>query len=158
MARITVEDCLKQQGVNRFLLCTLAWKRVKSMRAGSKPTIDNVENKEIVLALREIAQGNVRFMSEEEAKAAQQTRRDNEELANKEKAIQTTSLHRQEGSPLFPPSNIGSAAREVSSDDGYMPTDFESREKSKRTSDLQSLEDLFKVPESLDDKGEEEVE
>jgi DNA-directed RNA polymerase subunit omega len=57
MARVTVEDCLKAVP-SRFRLIRLAIERVKQLREGAEPLI-NADNKEIVLALREIAQGAV---------------------------------------------------------------------------------------------------
>ena len=59
MARITVEDCLKQTGhENRFALIHLALERVKQHRAGH-PILVEGKNKEIVMTLREIAAGVV---------------------------------------------------------------------------------------------------
>ncbi|GFE58149.1 DNA-directed RNA polymerase subunit omega [Geobacter sp. AOG1] len=60
MARVTVEDCLEKVD-NRFLLVMLASKRVKQLYKGAKPLIDNRSNKNVVLALREIAAGKVSF-------------------------------------------------------------------------------------------------
>ena len=57
MARVTVEDCL-QQVPNRFALVLLAVSRTKQILKGSKPRVQTA-NKEIVLALREIAAGKV---------------------------------------------------------------------------------------------------
>jgi DNA-directed RNA polymerase subunit omega len=57
MARITVEDCLKKIN-NRFLIVQMAIKRVKQYREGYDPLVE-CKNKEIVTALREIAQGKV---------------------------------------------------------------------------------------------------
>jgi len=57
MARVTVEDCLKKVP-SRFQLIHLAIKRVKQLREGAEPFIET-DNKEIVLALREIAAGYV---------------------------------------------------------------------------------------------------
>ena len=57
MARVTVEDCL-QQVPNRFALVLLASTRTKQIFKGSKPRVQTA-NKEIVLALREIAAGKV---------------------------------------------------------------------------------------------------
>jgi DNA-directed RNA polymerase subunit omega len=53
MARITVEDCLKE-GYNKFTLVHLAAKRVLQLRKGKEPLI-TTSNKEIVSVLREIA-------------------------------------------------------------------------------------------------------
>jgi DNA-directed RNA polymerase subunit omega len=61
MARVTVEDCLKQVN-NRFLLVMLASKRVKQLYKGSKPVIENKSNnKNVVLALREVAAGKIQY-------------------------------------------------------------------------------------------------
>lgn len=57
MARITVEDCLKNVPT-RFGLVILAATRTKQLLKGSKPRVQ-ASNKEIVLALREIAAGKV---------------------------------------------------------------------------------------------------
>ena len=57
MARVTIEDCLKKVD-NRFALIQLAFQRVKQTRAGAAPLIQS-KNKEIVVALREIAAGQV---------------------------------------------------------------------------------------------------
>jgi DNA-directed RNA polymerase subunit omega len=57
MARITVEDCLQKIN-NRFALIHAAAKRVRQLRKGAEPTITS-KNKDIVVALREIAGENV---------------------------------------------------------------------------------------------------
>lgn len=63
MARITVEDCLEKVN-NRFRLVMLASLRTKQLLKGAKPLVDS-DNREIVLALREIAAGKVREPSTE---------------------------------------------------------------------------------------------
>lgn len=65
MARITVEDCLVQEN-NRFSLVQLASKRTKQLLQGSSPQISDRRNKSVVTALREIADGKVRFMTPDE--------------------------------------------------------------------------------------------
>jgi DNA-directed RNA polymerase subunit omega len=57
MSRITVEDCL-QKVENRFELAMLASKRARQLFNGAKPLIES-ENREVVVALREIAEGKV---------------------------------------------------------------------------------------------------
>lgn len=57
MARVTVEDCLKQVD-SRFALVHLAVRRVLQLRSGV-PSMVDAKNKEVVLALREIAAGRV---------------------------------------------------------------------------------------------------
>ena len=62
MARITVEDCLEKIGDdNRFRLVHLAVERVKQRRQGAPLLIPPRKNKEVVMALREIAAGEVMF-------------------------------------------------------------------------------------------------
>ena len=61
MARITVEDCLEKAD-NRFGLIHLAARRVRQLKKGAEPLIV-CKNKDIVVALREIAAGQV-FKSE----------------------------------------------------------------------------------------------
>ena len=63
MARITVEDCLNQIP-NRFELVMLASKRARQLFKGAKPLIES-DNREVVVALREIAAGEVRKASKE---------------------------------------------------------------------------------------------
>ena len=59
MARITVEDCLKEVGSeNRFSLIHLALARLKQHRNGLPYLVDG-KNKEVVMTLREIASGLV---------------------------------------------------------------------------------------------------
>ncbi|HEY5544000.1 MAG TPA: DNA-directed RNA polymerase subunit omega [Candidatus Binatia bacterium] len=58
MSRITVEDCLQKVN-NRFELVMLASKRARELFRGAKPLID-ADNREVVVALRELAAGKVR--------------------------------------------------------------------------------------------------
>ena len=58
MARITVEDSLRN-AINRFALVLLTAKRARQILKGSKPLTDVKNNREIVAALREIADGKV---------------------------------------------------------------------------------------------------
>lgn len=60
MARITVEDCLREAH-NRFALVLLAAQRTRQLLKGSKPLVSHRDNREIVTALREIAAGRVRY-------------------------------------------------------------------------------------------------
>jgi len=61
MARVTIEDCLKQEG-NRFALIHGAIERAIQLKKGARPLIDSPHEKETVIALREIAQGKVRII------------------------------------------------------------------------------------------------
>ncbi len=59
MARITVEDCLKQVE-SRFELVILAARRAKMLMKGASPLVES-NNRPIVQALREVAAEKVRF-------------------------------------------------------------------------------------------------
>ena len=63
MARITIEDCLDKIP-NRFELIGIASKRARQLFKGAKPLIE-CDNREVVVALREIAEGQVRKASKE---------------------------------------------------------------------------------------------
>ncbi|MDZ7579355.1 MAG: DNA-directed RNA polymerase subunit omega [Deltaproteobacteria bacterium] len=60
MARITVEDCLKNVH-NRFLLVNMVAKRVRQIREGSEYLVSAPKNEDIVISLREIAAGKIRL-------------------------------------------------------------------------------------------------
>ncbi len=58
MARVTVEDCIDKVE-NRFELVLLAAHRARMISSGSPPTIDRDNDKNPVVALREIAEQTV---------------------------------------------------------------------------------------------------
>ncbi|MEL6828827.1 MAG: DNA-directed RNA polymerase subunit omega [Pseudomonadota bacterium] len=58
MARVTVEDCVEQVP-NRFDLILLAAQRARMIREGSPMTVDRDNDKDPVVALREIADKTV---------------------------------------------------------------------------------------------------
>ena len=70
MARITVEDSLKV-AQTRFGLVSLASKRARMLLKGSKPLMES-KNREIVLALREIAAGKVTYAHPEYLKGTKE--------------------------------------------------------------------------------------
>lgn len=74
MARVTVEDCLERVE-NRFALVILASKRTKELKRGAPVMVHDRDNREIVMALREIARGFVK------------TREPGKELPSKKSAL-----------------------------------------------------------------------
>jgi len=58
MARITIEDCTRLVP-NRFHLVQMAAIRAKQLKKGASPLVQAEDNKEVVVALREIAAGCV---------------------------------------------------------------------------------------------------
>jgi len=68
MARITIEDCTRHVP-NRFHLVQMAAIRAKQLKKGATPLVQAEDNKEVVVALREIAAGCVQpdYPAEEES-------------------------------------------------------------------------------------------
>ena len=58
MARVTVEDCLENVD-NRFKLVLLAGQRARQLAKGAEEFVPRDNDKDTVLALREIAEGHV---------------------------------------------------------------------------------------------------
>jgi DNA-directed RNA polymerase subunit omega len=58
MARVTVEDCMKNFA-NRFELTLAATYRARQITMGSTPMVDAERDKPTVIALRELAAGKV---------------------------------------------------------------------------------------------------
>ena len=59
MARITIEDCIEQIP-NRFQLVQMTAIRAKQLKKGATALVQNDANKEVVVALREIAAGKIK--------------------------------------------------------------------------------------------------
>ena len=73
MARITIEDCTDKVP-NRFHLVQMAAIRTKQLKKGARALVQAEENKELVVALREIAAGYIKpdFPEKEESEPAEQ--------------------------------------------------------------------------------------
>ncbi len=65
MARVTIEDCLKNVD-NRFTLVHLAAKRVRQVREGTDLLVKSTKNGDVVTVLREIAANRVVAKKEEQ--------------------------------------------------------------------------------------------
>ncbi|MCU0587498.1 MAG: DNA-directed RNA polymerase subunit omega [Syntrophobacteraceae bacterium] len=99
MARVTIEDCLDNVE-SRFSLVHLAVSRVLQLRGNAPPLVNAPKNKEVVVALREIAAGRVHWenikeledvkgLPESASKAKEEaTRREVEEILETEAAPQ----------------------------------------------------------------------
>jgi DNA-directed RNA polymerase subunit omega len=58
MARVTIEDCLEKVH-DRFSLAIAASKRTKQLMKGAPPLSKRKENRPVVTALRELAEGKI---------------------------------------------------------------------------------------------------
>ena len=97
MARITVEDCLEKVS-NRFALIHVAAKRVRQLREGAEPMVlaDNSDN---VIALREIAAGNVLMAQKPEQTEPVEETSETETLAPSEE-IEDSETEAPEETPV----------------------------------------------------------
>ena len=66
MARITVEDCLEKID-SQYDLVLLAKERTTQLNAGLKPLVEQDNDKNTVISLREIGGGNISIKSIEDA-------------------------------------------------------------------------------------------
>ena len=66
MARVTIEDCLKNVD-NRFTLVHLAAKRVRQVREGADLMVKASKNEDVVTVLREIAANRIVAKKNEES-------------------------------------------------------------------------------------------
>tara|TARA_B100000029_G_scaffold503717_1_gene581213 strand:- start:1491 stop:1949 length:459 start_codon:yes stop_codon:yes gene_type:complete len=66
MARITVEDCLEKID-SQYDLVLLAKERTSQLNAGDKPLVSKDNDKNTVIALREIGEGKISINTVEEA-------------------------------------------------------------------------------------------
>lgn len=73
MARITIEDCLRQIP-NRFLLVNMVAKRVRQIREGSEYLVSSPKNEDVVVSLREIAAGKLALKHGSDEEEIEETR------------------------------------------------------------------------------------
>lgn len=106
MARVTVEDCIRQVP-SRFELVVLAARRARQISAGSPVTLPRENDKNSVLALREIAETTVGVDELEKALIASyrqyaQTETQEEELENLlEQELESALLMAETGANPF---------------------------------------------------------
>ena len=80
MARITVEDCLKRVD-NRFELVLMATRRARQITNGADPMVEWENDKPTVVALREIAEGEINARTLEELERREQEILEQEAIA-----------------------------------------------------------------------------
>lgn len=85
MARVTVEDCLKNVK-NRFELVLVAAKRARQLMRGKEPKVEWDNDKATVVALREIAAGYKNTFDQETHEPEEET------IAVRETTIEKTEV------------------------------------------------------------------
>lgn len=107
MARVTVEDCVTKIP-NRFRLVMMAAQRARNISAGAQLTMDRDNDKNPVVALREIADETIEFDELENAlvKGLQRVNDDEDEPISEEIDFGATpQIGEGEGEPLDPAAN-----------------------------------------------------
>jgi DNA-directed RNA polymerase subunit omega len=97
MARITVEDCLKNVD-NRFALIHLAAKRVRQLRKGAEPLVV-CKNKDIVVSLREIAANRIFQADPNQVNETESIEMAGELEAPSEELSETADVEKEEPDP-----------------------------------------------------------
>ena len=87
MARVTVEDCIDQVP-NRFDLVMLASQRAREMSAGAPITVERDNDKNPVIALREIADETVELKNLQESLIVSQQKHVEFDLPEKDEVIE----------------------------------------------------------------------
>ena len=82
MARITVEDCI-DNFESRFELVLVASNRARRLHSGENPTVEKDNDKNTVIALREIGEGKISLKSLEDS-AINKLRKQQEEVVTAE--------------------------------------------------------------------------
>lgn len=91
MARITVEDCLKNID-NRFELVLIASKRARQLAQGSSPLVSPENDKPTVIALREVAANLINNSILEGSKASPKVQIEDTSEISKEIIAETQSV------------------------------------------------------------------
>lgn len=136
MARVTVEDCITKVP-NRFDLVLMASQRVHEISTGAPLTVEKDNDKNSVIALREIADGTVSIHSLQEG-LIQSFQLHLEEDEEEKQAVEALSeenswLTGQEG---------GNISEEIKEDALTIVDDLETSEHDDEISEPESLEDL----------------
>lgn len=129
MARVTVEDCTKVVP-NRFELVLLAAQRARDISAGQEPTLERDNDKNAVLALREIALDNVQLedlkanivrgvnrhdveVSEDERLTSLQQAEDEAVSVDQVNGLSFTELEQEDEAPALSENDVLAAAEDL---------------------------------------------
>ena len=125
MARITVEDCLEKVD-NRFHLVRVASKRARQIMNGKEPTIEWDNDKATVVALREIAAGNItEEMLDEKPVITEEKDIFTQNEINEETGILLDTENSVVNDSVMPEEEIAIKASEVSEDDQAITNEVE---------------------------------
>lgn len=162
MARITIEDTRSKIG-NKFELVVLTAQRVRELISGAKATISS-KNKEVVVALREIAEGRVspqllkealvvRHQSKRQVEQDDPYQNNGDHFSSEEawKAFNETAAGTEQGANAEAHDGSGLTVGEAGeSDESDNTEDFEDMEEEQDSESGEADEQMFKDEEDLD--------
>ena len=154
MARITVEDCI-DKFPSRFELVLVASNRARKLYSGEDPTVERDNDKNTVIALREIAQETINSDQlkndlVEEYQTATYIDEDEENKLSEENIIEDNQLDHEKIENLNPEDNTNSSLNEEVAN----TAETENTAKIKKTYDLEMNEEKVE-PDGEVDKVEE---
>jgi DNA-directed RNA polymerase subunit omega len=125
MARITVEDCLEKVD-NRFHLVRVASKRARQLMNGKEPTVEWDNDKPTVVALREIAAGNItEEMLDEKPVITEEKDIFTQSEINEETGVLLDTENSVVNDSVMPEEEIAIKASEVSEDEQAITNEVE---------------------------------
>jgi DNA-directed RNA polymerase subunit omega len=136
MARVTVEDCITKVP-NRFDLVLIASQRVHEISTGAPLTLEKDNDKNSVIALREIAEGTVAVDSLKEG-LVQSFQTHVEEDEEEKQAVEALS----EENSWLTGEESGNISEEIEEDALTIVDDLEANEQDEGITTPETLEDL----------------
>jgi DNA-directed RNA polymerase subunit omega len=165
MARVTVEDCIDKVD-SPYELVLVAKERATQLNSGIEATVDRDNDKNTVIALREIANENVK-VSELEESAVQKLRKhieqiddsseDDEEIGDDFENLYKGEISKS-GTPILPSKRARKVPEKIIADtkENNEETSLQESAPNETTEDV-SIEDL-KEQEALDNENIDEIE
>ena len=159
MARVTVEDCIDKVD-SPYELVLVAKERATQLNSGTEPTVERDNDKNTVIALREIANENIK-VSDLEDSAVHKLRKHVEQVADEsenedEIGDDFASLYKGEisksGTPILP----SKRARKTPEKIQVVTTDEKSQDQ--ESEDLELKKDIANEDVSIDELKEQEAE
>ena len=156
MARITVEDCLEKIN-SQYDLVLLAKERTTQLNAGETPLVNEDNDKNTVISLREIGSGKISIKTLEDS-AINKLRKQQEETASSDDAddIQEDSFDKiykgqisKSGTAILPSKRV----RRIPEKFGLTPGGADKNEKDNKKSEADKLQEETKTP-TIDQSAE----
>ena len=156
MARITVEDCLEKIN-SQYDLVLLAKERTAQLNAGEPPLVNEDNDKNTVISLREIGSGKISIKTLEDS-AINKLRKQQEETTSPDEIedVQDDSFDKiykgqisKSGTAILPSKRV----RRIPEKFGFAPSSTNKNEKDNKKSEADKPQEETKAP-SIDESAE----